>query len=327
MKIKFMKKIILIFLSLFFIFLLNYDNTNASSGACSWHDGVNCTDSPNYDGKVICNDGWINSSVFFYDVDECKISPQICSYPIQPSCSLNEIEKQKENALASNRGINIRSGLTGSPFSETSKSKIENDYAIKYSSCQNSWNIYQSQMNTYNSCNELNKKNMQLDKEYAKFQSELKSQYICDEQYPGSIFNKEKFSCECSDGEELFSISAERKKRCVPSDFAKLMKEFLSTNTSSKQSTSTKNVFIPKINQTQLFPISTESSIKNNESIEKKITSTINKDKIEKTITDKPITASPDKKILEKNSMQQKQGFFVHFFDSTKKFLSKILDN
>lgn len=35
----------------------------ASSGACSWHDGVNCLAGPDVDGSVICNDGWLNSSV------------------------------------------------------------------------------------------------------------------------------------------------------------------------------------------------------------------------------------------------------------------------
>ena len=32
-------------------------------GACSSHDGVNCSTGPDSDGSVICNDGWRNSTV------------------------------------------------------------------------------------------------------------------------------------------------------------------------------------------------------------------------------------------------------------------------
>lgn len=35
----------------------------ASSGACSSHDGVDCSAGPDSDGSVICNDGWRGSSV------------------------------------------------------------------------------------------------------------------------------------------------------------------------------------------------------------------------------------------------------------------------
>lgn len=35
----------------------------ASSGACSSHDGVDCSAGPDSDGSVICNDGWRGSAV------------------------------------------------------------------------------------------------------------------------------------------------------------------------------------------------------------------------------------------------------------------------
>lgn len=44
----------------------------ATSGACSSHGGVNCVSGPNLDGNVVCNDGWVNSSVSFSDTEECK---------------------------------------------------------------------------------------------------------------------------------------------------------------------------------------------------------------------------------------------------------------
>ncbi|KPJ56553.1 hypothetical protein AMJ49_04560 [Parcubacteria bacterium DG_74_2] len=64
------KKISLSILILLFSFLLILD-TEATSGACSWHGGVNCFAGPDWDGSVICNDGWKDSTVSFYSADEC----------------------------------------------------------------------------------------------------------------------------------------------------------------------------------------------------------------------------------------------------------------
>ena len=46
-------------------------NLYANSGACSDHGGVNCAMGPDYNGKVTCNDGWSNSSVYYQTMDEC----------------------------------------------------------------------------------------------------------------------------------------------------------------------------------------------------------------------------------------------------------------
>ena len=50
---------------------------SATSGACSDHGGVNCSIGPNWDGGVICNDGWRDSSIKYIDMQECK--PTSCS--------------------------------------------------------------------------------------------------------------------------------------------------------------------------------------------------------------------------------------------------------
>jgi hypothetical protein len=74
-----MKKFSILTLSFFLLFpALSY----ATSGACSSHDGVNCS-SAAPDGKVMCNDGWENSSVYFSDAAECSI----CTPPIKTNCS------------------------------------------------------------------------------------------------------------------------------------------------------------------------------------------------------------------------------------------------
>lgn len=64
-----MKKIVYLILGIIFIIP---SATLATSGACSSHGGVNCLAGPTYEGKVSCNDGWVNSSVYFYEAQECN---------------------------------------------------------------------------------------------------------------------------------------------------------------------------------------------------------------------------------------------------------------
>jgi len=55
--------------------LFNSDDLPSSlavSGACSYHGGVNCSLGPDFDDSVICNDGWSDSSVNYWDMVECK---------------------------------------------------------------------------------------------------------------------------------------------------------------------------------------------------------------------------------------------------------------
>jgi len=70
-------------ISLFIIiFLFSFDflsSVKATSGACSWHGGVNCAVGPDWDGSVICNDGWKDSGVSFYSTDECFSTDVYCT--------------------------------------------------------------------------------------------------------------------------------------------------------------------------------------------------------------------------------------------------------
>lgn len=55
----------------------------ATQGACSYHGGVNCSVGPAFGGKVMCNDGWVNSSVNFSDAMECRNTSSCPSYVSQ----------------------------------------------------------------------------------------------------------------------------------------------------------------------------------------------------------------------------------------------------
>ncbi len=76
----------IIFLFFFSLFLI----TEATSGACSWHGGVNCSAGADWDGSVICNDGWRDSSVSYYSMVECigHSNPPFYT-PSIPNCPLN----------------------------------------------------------------------------------------------------------------------------------------------------------------------------------------------------------------------------------------------
>lgn len=81
-----MKKITLISILIIFLSVITPPAfVFAISGACSSHNGVNCSAGADISGKVRCNDGWVNSSVSFYDTDECMAGKHLCTNGEQDS--------------------------------------------------------------------------------------------------------------------------------------------------------------------------------------------------------------------------------------------------
>jgi len=124
---------------------------DATSGACSYHGGVNCSAGSDYDGSVICKDGWRDSSVKYKDANECT-SIVTCEYPSTPSCNLSDILKQKETALCSNRALQGRSGMLGSPMGTAQQQNIKDQYDEEYSYCQRQWDLYELEKKEFNQC-------------------------------------------------------------------------------------------------------------------------------------------------------------------------------
>lgn len=152
-----MKKYLLISpLIILGILVLVPSPVSATSGACSYHNGVNCSAGPSSTGDVTCNDGWVNSSVAYYDADECKVKTTQCTYPVQPSCNLSAIEQQKQNSIGSQTAINARSGLLGSDFGNASVSNAGSQYDTEYYDCQNQQIMYQVGVTAYNNCTKAN---------------------------------------------------------------------------------------------------------------------------------------------------------------------------
>lgn len=193
-----MKKYLSILSVIIGFLLLGATSASATSGACSYHAGVNCSLS-NAFKSVICNDGASDSSTSYYELQECKlatgcstgsvtaylanrgllgssfgqaaqnnceatnntnynVSPLTsnsiakCSYPVQPYCSLSDINQQKQRALGENNAMQARRGLIGSDFGSADIDNINNAYASKYSACEAEWSLYKIHTNNYDSC-------------------------------------------------------------------------------------------------------------------------------------------------------------------------------
>lgn len=115
---------------LLFLLLLLPLPVLATSGACSYHGGVNCG-VESYDGSAICNDGW-KSSVDYSQINECTVSN--CQYPIARGCT-------SDSDLETQQAIEWQLGRTGSAQSEA-----------QIITCQDQINTYTSQLNSYNTC-------------------------------------------------------------------------------------------------------------------------------------------------------------------------------
>ena len=66
----------------------------AVSGACSSHLGVNCSAGADFDGSVICFDGWRQSTVAYSSADECK------NTTTETTCNVSAL-----NALLNSSGL------------------------------------------------------------------------------------------------------------------------------------------------------------------------------------------------------------------------------
>ncbi|MEI6093657.1 MAG: hypothetical protein WCQ47_08300, partial [bacterium] len=71
----------------------------ATSGACSSHRGAMCSVGPDSDGSVVCNDGWRDSTVSFYDTDECN-SVDSCPFYIRGEDTYNKFKKQWDDTIS-----------------------------------------------------------------------------------------------------------------------------------------------------------------------------------------------------------------------------------
>ena len=155
-----MKKIQIILFGLLLIPI----GSQATSGACSYHGGVNCK--LKYTQlEVVCNDGWTNSSVTYSQSKECELKLNTCDYPTQTTCNVSDLEQRKSNSIGSQNAQQGRAGLIGSDFATAQDSQIENYYSSQISGCQSQNTLYQIQMDRYNECEKRNSELLRKDNE------------------------------------------------------------------------------------------------------------------------------------------------------------------
>lgn len=85
-----MRKFFILIAIVFFLGSANI--AYSASGACSYHGGVNCSAGSDWDGSVICNDGWQDSSVSYSSMVSCRESSYISPIPSPLySCRLSSV--------------------------------------------------------------------------------------------------------------------------------------------------------------------------------------------------------------------------------------------
>lgn len=126
-------KLIILFIFIVFISSFNFEYANATQGACSDHGGVYCSIGADYDGSVICNDGWKDSSVYYSDADECKQTS--CVYPTSSGCKTESDAGVKAVELSRLGGY---LGQSSSGLSAANQCRAEIDaYQLELQSYQN----------------------------------------------------------------------------------------------------------------------------------------------------------------------------------------------
>ncbi len=161
----------------------------AVSGACSWHDGINCFAGRDYDGSVVCNDGWSGSATSYEFTEMCKTeSFSFCFTPFMTSCIDEDDYQNKEGQCASQRAIDARAGLLGSPRASGAQCQTE------LAQCRQQINDYKTGWDNYYKCKDDEWKEKQNK------QTELSQNQFCWSNYGAfSFFEKETNRCACQD--------------------------------------------------------------------------------------------------------------------------------
>ena len=178
-----------IYISITILFLMPIISF-ATSGACSSHGGVNCSAGASIGGKVICNDGWTNSSVYFSEADECKASS--CTPPSGTGC------KTENDYGALSVKLNAQGGYLGMSASQQSL----------LNQCRNEINSYRTDLQDYNNClsdssNYNTSLNNYSDYQLNNFDSYLNSEmqkYCIDEYGSKSLYISKNKACGCVSG-------------------------------------------------------------------------------------------------------------------------------
>lgn len=184
-------KLFLFFSFLFLGTLFAIAPAFATSGACSWHGGVNCSVGPSLGGYAQCYDGSI-SSVPYSMMSECNTA-SLCPQPLAIGCTdesqLQPLEDELNNAQQSCNAQNMRSG--GGCVVDPSLSQ-----QIQY--CEQGIQDYQAEVQSYNQC--ISDAQTQAQQQTA-LQTNLQLDLVCASHYGSSHYNASSTTlCSCDSG-------------------------------------------------------------------------------------------------------------------------------
>lgn len=159
---------------------------SAISGACSSHGGVNCSAQASRYDKVMCNDGWTNSSVYYYESNECQAVS--CTPPSSSGC------QSEGDYGALQIRLNSSGGYLGMSASGESSLK----------QCRDQISTYQSAQQAYTSClatSPSHTSTYSAPSNYGSNYVQEQMQKYCVGKYgEQSIYNSDKESCGCASG-------------------------------------------------------------------------------------------------------------------------------
>ncbi|MCB1676948.1 MAG: hypothetical protein KDI01_11700 [Halioglobus sp.] len=133
-----LKQVSVIFAS-FLIILLIPAEVSATSGACSGHGGVSCSSGADYDGSVICLDGWRGSSVSYYSMVMCSGYGFGSSYQSTATCPSNSSYNYLSDSCKCNTGYIIGTDYSGNAACVNADSVCRGDLGLmsRYNSSTN----------------------------------------------------------------------------------------------------------------------------------------------------------------------------------------------
>lgn len=248
---------------------LGFVNTAfATEGACSSHGGVKMILGADYDGSVLCNDGWTESSVNYSSM---KMTP-----PTPPNCYTN-----------ASQATNIQSGLMSQGLSTGSIQYTPDLVYGQIENCKQQQEAYQQDLTRYRNLVEAQRKAEQARQELQRMkqtqtQKNITPQIVtprqqCAQWQVKNGFVADGICCEGPKGPTIEEFVKEYPNGCPPTTSIKesiVKKEIVSKPKEIIQESpkpSTEEAFLEAIKDTQDQPIPMEQSLTKWQKIKYKI--------------------------------------------------------
>ena len=172
----------------------------ATSGACSYHGGVNCAAGASLYGNAQCNDGW-ESSTSFYNTDECKTSncpaPIISGFVDIGSCNQLQDNCDHLNAVNCKTGFAEACVPTSCPIADTCRKQVAANDAMAqiFNQC-----LSNSEKKIQEMYDQALQTTIKPDPQLSVQEKLLEQNNYCDALLRNALYNQLTTKCECKKG-------------------------------------------------------------------------------------------------------------------------------